>query len=117
MVDEQVVRGQVAVREADAGESCHGLDKLAPEASEFGRLGAGLGKARRASAVRVADELEQDLCPQDLHRIGNGHAEAVELHEGIELRVRPLAGDRLPAEAAALRHRPVDPALADTAAF
>src|SRR5580704_11188689 len=61
VVDEQVVRGQVAVREADAGESCHGLDKLAPEASEFGRLGAGLGKARRASAVRVADELEQDL--------------------------------------------------------
>jgi len=117
LVDEQVVRGQVAVREADGGESSHGLDKLAPEAGEFGRIGAGLGEARRAGAVRVADELKQDFCPQDLHRVGNGYAGVVELHEGVELCVRPLAGDRLPTEVAALYHRPVDPALADTAAF
>ena len=31
-VDEQVVRGQVTVREAGAGESRHGLDELVPEA-------------------------------------------------------------------------------------
>jgi len=36
VVDEQVVRRQVAVREAGAGEGCHGLDKLAPEVGEFG---------------------------------------------------------------------------------
>jgi hypothetical protein len=117
VVDEQVVGGQVAVREADVRQCCHGLDELAPEACEFGWPGAGLAEAGRAGAVRVADELKQDLCPQDLHRIGDRHAGVVKLHEGVELRVRPLAGDRLPPEATAVRDRPVDPALADPAAF
>ncbi len=105
------------MREANAGESCHGLDELGPEAGELGRPGAGLGEAGRAGAVRVADELQQDLRPQDLDRIGDGHAEVVELDEGVELRLRPLPGDRLPAEVAPARDRPVDPALTDAAAF
>jgi hypothetical protein len=117
VMDEQVVCRQVAVREAGAGEGCHGLDELAPETGEVGRPGADLGEAGRAGAVRVADELEQHLRAGDLDRVGNRHADVVELHEGVELRVRPLAGDRLPAEVAALRRRPVDPALADTASF
>ena len=63
MVDEQVVRGQVAVREAGAGESRHSLDELAPEAGELGRVGAGLGEAWGAGAVGIADELEEEFRP------------------------------------------------------
>src|SRR5437868_8311026 len=59
VVDEQVVRGQVAVRVSGPGEGRHGLDELAPEAGQLIRPGAGLGEAGRADAVRVADELKQ----------------------------------------------------------
>jgi len=116
-VDEQVVGGQVAVRETGAGESRHGLDELAPETGELGRPGAGLGEPGCTSAVCLTDELQQDLSPQDLYRIGDRYSRVVQLDEGIELGVRPLSGDRLAAEVAAVRDRAVDPALADAAAF
>jgi hypothetical protein len=62
-VDEQVVRRQVAVRVACARQRRHGLDELAPEAGELGRVGAGLGEAWGAGAVGIADELEEEFRP------------------------------------------------------
>jgi hypothetical protein len=117
VMDQQVVRGQVAVREAEAGESGHGLDQLAPEAGEFGRPGAGLGEARRAGAVRLADELKQHLGAHDLHRVRDRHPRAVELAQRGELRVRPLAGDRLPAERGPVRGGAGRPAVASPTAL
>jgi hypothetical protein len=73
VVDEQVVGGQVAVRVAGASERRHGVDKLPPEASQLGRVGAGLGESRSAGSVCVPDKLKQDFRPQDLHGVGNGH--------------------------------------------
>jgi hypothetical protein len=116
-MDEQVIGGQVAVGEAGAGETRRGVDQLAPQAGEFGGCGTGLGQARRAGAVLVADEFQQDLGPDDLDRVGDRDAGVVELHKRVELRVRPLPGDRLPAKARAVGDRPVDPALPGAAAL
>ena len=63
----------------------------------------------------MRDSADSDDCgvPRRGHSGGRGSPG----RSGVELRVHPLGGDRLSAEAAAVRDRPVDLALPGTATF
>jgi hypothetical protein len=116
-VDEQVVRRQVAVREAAAGERDQGRDELVPEIGQLPVVRPGLGQARRGGPVGVADELEEHLGAGDLHRVGDGNPLLVEPAEGGELRVRPHPGDCLTAERGSVGGGPRHPGIPGAAAL
>src|SRR5580693_1641346 len=111
VVDQDVVRGQVAVRQPVAGQGDHRLHHLVPEPGELGRAGPGLGQPRRGRPVRRPDELQQQLGAEDLHRVRHGSPGRAQPGQRGELRPGPLACDGLPAERAPAGHRPVDPEI------
>jgi hypothetical protein len=116
-VHQQVVRGQVPVREPQPGQAGEGRHELLPQAGQLVTVGAGLRQPRRAGAVRVADELEQHLGAGDLHRVRHGQPRGAQLAQRGELGVRPLPGDGLPAERAPVGGRAVHPAFPSAAPF
>ena len=82
-VHQQVVGRQVPVREPVPGERAQGRDELIPQARQLLPRRPGLGEPGRACAVRVADELEQHLGADDLHRVGDGHLAVYSWHSAL----------------------------------
>ena len=93
------------------------LGELGPQVGELVLVGTGFREAGRAGAVGVADELQQHLGADDLHRVRDGDADAVQPAQGGELGVRPLPGDGLEAETRPAGDRAVHARLASPPAF
>ena len=76
VVHHQSVREQVAVREALPARATSAGTSWSHSAADSAAHGSGLGQVRGGGPIRCADELEQQLGVQHLHRVGDRHPAA-----------------------------------------
>ena len=97
--------------EAEPGQRDQCLHQLVPEVRQLAALRPGLGQPGSGRAVGLADELDQHLGADHLHRVGHRSADGVQLAHGGELGAGPLRGDHLPPGRGAAGHGPADPGI------
>jgi hypothetical protein len=91
-VHQQVERGQIAMRQALAGEDHQGVDELVPRHAQLRRLGSQLRQPGSGLPVRLVEVLQQQLGAIQLHRVGHRGAEAPESAQRGKLAVGHRCG-------------------------
>jgi len=74
------------VRVPDVGDDEEDLAELFEQVVRLGPVRSELGETGRRGAVGIADELEQQFGPDQLHRVGDRGADRPESAEDRELR-------------------------------